>query len=178
MKRLFVVLISTIVFLFACKKEITIRTSGTDTINNTIHPNGPAYYVLGFSFSQAKLMQESENSASKPDIVLLRNLDNAISPLILQANNRPPSFLKIDEYDTEEEEAKTAFNNLKTVPEGEWIEMINPVAPNQVWVYMSNNEKHTKFRIVSIINEMRENIPYGECTFQWVHQPDGSVNFP
>ena len=177
MKRLFVVLISTIVFLFACKKEVTVRTSGTDTIDNTIYPDGPAYYVFGFSFSQAKLMQESANSDSKPDIVLPRNVDNTISPLTLQANNLLPSFLKIGEYDTEEE-AKTAFNNLKTVPEGAWIEMINPVVPNQVWVYRSNNEKYTKFRIVSIINEMRENIPYGECTFQWVHQPDGSVNFP
>ena len=172
MKRLFVVLISTTVFLFACKKEATVRTSGIDAIDNTILIEGPVYFVYGFSFSQAKLVSTESNPP--PDIVLPRNIDS----LILQANNYRPSFLKIGEYDTEEK-AKTAFNDLKTVPEGEWIEMIYPVAPNQVWVYRSNNEKYTKFRIVSIVNEIREyNIPYGECTFQWVHQPNGSVNFP
>ena len=46
--------------------------------------------------------------------------------------------------------------------------------------YIENSGKmnNTKIRIVSTVNETRESVPYGECTFQWVYQPDGSSTFP
>ena len=176
MKRLFIIQILVIAALVSCKEDKpSVRTSGTDTIDNTILPDGSSWYVNGFSFSQAKLI--STNLASKPDITLLPNKNNTLSPLILDSDTFSSPFLKIGEYVTEEE-AKTAFNDLKTVPEGEWIEMIDPLAENQVWIYRSNDEKYTKFRIVNIVNEMKDHVPYGECTFQWVHQPDGTAVFP
>ena len=173
MKRLLLTLISVIVLLPACKKEIKVRTSGIDKIDNTIYHN-IAYHAYGFSFSQAKLV--ATNASPAPDIVLILNEGDK---LILQTNNFLPSFLKIGEY-TNEDEAKKAFDNLKTVPEPQqWLEWANPVVPNQVWVYRSGDEKYTKFRIVETkIEILEEVVPYGECTFQWVHQPDKSKSFP
>jgi hypothetical protein len=176
MKRLLIILISTVAILSACKKEIKVRTSGTDTIDNIVYKNVTWFYY-GFSFSQAKLVATESNPG--PDIVLFLDKDDTSSWLTLQANNLLPSFFKIGEY-ASEDEAKTAFDNLKTVPAPQqWLDMANPIIPNQVWIYRSDKERYTKFKIVETKNEMKEQIvPYGECTFQWVHQPDGSVNFP
>ena len=178
MKRLLLTLISIIVFLPACKKEIKVRTSGIDTIDNLIFQD-ITYYVYGFSFSQAKLVSTESNPG--PDIVLFLSMDEIGTPLglALQTNSFLPSFLKIGEYDNEDE-AKKAFDNLKTVPEPQkWLEWANPVVPHQVWVYRSGDEKYTKLRIVETkIEILEEVVPYGECTFQWVHQPDKSKSFP
>jgi hypothetical protein len=77
-----------------------------------------------------------------------------------------------------EADARTVFNNLKSISVPQWEEMADPIAPNQVWIYRSGRETYTKIRIVSIVNETRQSIAYGECTFQWLHQPDGSLTFP
>jgi hypothetical protein len=56
--------------------------------------------------------------------------------------------------------------------------MADPVTENQVWIYRSGNEKYAKIRIISTVNEIRENLPFGECRFEWLYQPDGSKTFP
>jgi len=178
MKRLFFILISTVVFLGACKKQPTVRTSGTDTIDNLRYQT-ISYHVYGFSFSQAKLI--ATNTTPAPDIIIdLVYKDGTPPSPALQTNNLLASFLKIGEYDTEDE-AKEVFDNLKTITAIaiSWSDMAEPVAPNQIWVYRSNDEKYTKIRIKEVkIDKLEEFVDYAECTFQWVHQPDGSLSFP
>ena len=161
--------------LVACKKDAAVRTSGTDTIDNIIHPS-ISYYAYGFSFSQAKLV--ATNSTPPPDITFLLNSDDIPT---LQTNNFHPSFLKIRDF-ASESEAKAAFDYLKTVQDSQqWLDIashIAEIAPNQVWVYRSDKEKYTKIRIVEINEKEEQEVAYVECKFQWVHQPDGSVNFP
>jgi hypothetical protein len=160
--------------LISCTKVEDTRTSGTDTIDNTTYQS-TTYYVYGFSFSQAKQVSTMKNPG--PDITIYVNQDNTPFRLTLQSNNLNPSFFRIGDY-ADEAAAKTAFDNLKTVPAAQWTDMADPIAPNQVWIYRSGDEKYAKIRIVSTKNEVRQLIPYGECTFQWVFQPDGSTTFP
>jgi len=174
MKKTIYILISLIVAVAACNKDEDIRTSGTDTIDNKTYQS-TTYYVFGFLFSQAKRVSTTEKP--RPDIIVYVNHDNALYRLTMQANNLNPSFYKVGDY-ANEVAAKTVFDNLKTVTVSSWSEMADPISPNQVWIYKSGDEKYTKFRIVSTVNEIRQNIPYGECTFQWLHQPDGSATFP
>ena len=56
--------------------------------------------------------------------------------------------------------------------------MADPINANQVWVYRTGTETYAKIRIISTVNEIRDDMPYGECTFEWVYQPDGSLTFP
>ena len=176
MKQLFIILISTIVLLVACKKEITVRTYGTDTIDNIVYQNVTWFYY-GFSFSQAKLVSTESNPG--PDIVLYLNKDDVSSRVTLQANNFLPSFFKIGEY-ANEDEAKKAFNDLKTVGvPNQWLGMADNIAPNQVWVYRSDKDRYTKIRIIKTeFEKLSETVTIGKSEFQWVHQPDGTVNFP
>lgn len=174
MKHLLFILLAFTLVLSSCEEEAKVRTSGTDTIDNSTYQS-TTYYVYGFSFAQGKLVSTLNNPG--PDITIYVNKVSTPYSLTMQTNNLNPSFYKVGDY-AGEDAAKTAFDNLKSVPSAQWTDMADPVAPNQVWIYRSGEEKYTKIRIVSTVNETRQLIAYGECTFQWVYQPDGSLTFP
>lgn len=174
MRQLSIILLALVLTLSSCEEEVKVRTSGTDTIDNTTYQS-TTYYVYGFSFSQGKLV--STIGQPGPDIIVYVNKDNTPFRLTLQSNTLKPSFYKVGDY-PDENSAKTAFDNLKTFTATQWTDMADPIAANQIWIFRSNEDTYTKFRIVSTVNEIRQTLPYGECTFQWVYQPDGTTTFP
>lgn len=174
MKKSFLIILIFLSIFSGCKKTETPRTSGTDTIDNTLYGSGP-YYENGFSFSQAKKVSSLDDPG--PDILIYVNIDNSIPRLTLQANNLKPSFYLAGQYN-DDATASSGFINLKTVAVSQWLDMADPIAANQVWIYRTGRDQYVKFRIISIINEVRNNLPYGECTFEWLFQPDGSLTFP
>jgi hypothetical protein len=174
MKTKAFILLAVFSVLLGCTKKEPIPTSGINTIDNTTHFS-TTYFNYGFSFSTAQLV--STNTNPKPDISLYVNIDNKPFRLTFQTDNLRASFFKVGDF-TDEESAKTAFNNLKTVSVSQWVDMADPIIANQVWLYRSGSDTYTKIRIISTINEIRQTVNYGECTFQWVYQPDGSSTFP
>jgi hypothetical protein len=156
-----------------CTKVEPTRTAGIDTIDNTVYL--PTYFAYGFSFSQAKLISNLANPGA--DIIIYVNTDNSPYRLNLLADNLKPSFYKTGDF-PDEASAITAFNNLKTVSVTQWIDIADPIKANQVWIYRTGSEKYAKIRIISTKNETRQGVPYGECTFQWIYQGDGSSTFP
>jgi hypothetical protein len=175
MKRsIFIILLAIAIASAGCTKTENTPTSGMATIDNTVYIS-TTYYSIGFSFSEAKLISNLENPG--PDITVYVNKDIVPYRLIFQADNLLPSFYKFGEF-ADEATAITAFKNLTTFTVSEWSDMADPIAPNQVWIYRSGKDCYSKIRIISTVNEMRQNIAYGECKFQWVHQPDGSTTFP
>ena len=174
-KRLFFIQLIFLSVLAGCKKDETIRTSGTDTIDNTLYGSGP-YFANGFSFSLAKKVSSLDNPG--PDILLYVNIDNPdASRLTFQTYNLNSSFFKVGDF-ANAEAAITAFSNLKSVDVLRWQDMADPIVANQVWIFRTGREKYAKVRIISVKNELRNNLAYGECTFQWVFQPDGTLTFP
>jgi hypothetical protein len=168
------ILLAIFSLLSGCTKVEPTRTSGIDTIDNTTYQSS-TYFNYGFSFSKANLVSTLTNPG--PDITVYVNKDNLPYRLTLQANNLKPSFYKVGDF-ADEAAAKTAFDNLKTVSVSQWEDMADPVNDNQVWIYRSATDSYAKIRIISTVNEVRQLINYGECTFQWVFQPDGSLTFP
>lgn len=161
--------------LTGCTKKEPTRTSGIDTMDNTNH-FATTYFQYGFYFPGAKLVATYPSPG--PDITLFVTLDNTGTPkLTLQADNLLPSFYKVGDF-ADVTTAQSVFDNLKTVSVSVWQDVADPILPNQVWIYRSGTEHYAKVRIVSIVNETRQSVPYGECTFQWVYQPDGTSTFP
>jgi hypothetical protein len=161
------------VLVSSCTKVEKTPTSGISTIENTIHrPTNP--YVFGFSFSTAELV--SNKATPGPDILIFVNTDVAPYRLTLQADNLKPSFFKYGEF-ADEAATKMVFDDIKTVSATQWVDMADPITPNQIWIYRSGSDTYAKIRIISTVNEIRQTIPYGECKFQWVYQPDGSLAF-
>ena len=174
MKRHMVLFLAIIFILSGCTKKESTRTSGIDTIDNITY-FGTTYYNYGFLFSGAKLVKTFPSPG--PDITIYVNIDNVTPRLTLQSNNLNPSFYKAGDF-PDVSSAQSAFDNLKTVTATQWQDMADPVNDNQVWIYKSGTGNYTKLRIVSTVNEPRSGIAYGECTFQWVYQSDGSSTFP
>jgi hypothetical protein len=174
MKRLYFILLVSLVFAAGCKKNDVSRTSGTDTIDNTIYKSS-TYYAYGFSFSKAAKVATTETPG--PDIVLYVATDTQLPRLTFQANNYKDSFSKVGDY-TDAASAITAFNSLLSVGTVQWTSMADPVTANQVWLYRTNSDQYVKMRIVSVVNETRNSVAFGACTFEWVFQPDGSTTFP
>jgi hypothetical protein len=175
MKRLILSIFLAALFISGCKKDNSPAGSGTVTIDNTTYQS-TTYYLYGFSFFQAKKVSTLEDPG--PDITVYVNADTPPDTwLYLQANNLNPSFSKIGDF-PDAESASTAFDDLKTVGNYSWSDLAQPIIPNQVWVYRSGTQTYAKIRIISTVNETRDNLPYGECTFEWVYQPDGSTTFP
>jgi hypothetical protein len=175
MKRLILILFAALSVLPACTKKEPTRTSGTDTIDNITYFS-TTYYNYGFSFSSAKLISTNLNPG--PDLTIFVTTDNLGTPrLTLQTNNLKSSFFKVGDF-ADGSAAKAAFDNLKTVSATQWVDMADPVVANQVWLYRSGKDTYAKFVIISTVNETRQSVPYGECTFQWVYQPDGTTTFP
>ncbi len=173
MKKTLLFLVTIILVLSACTKVEKTPTSGITTIENTIYrPTNP--YVFGFSFSTAELV--ANNVTPGPDILIFVNTDITPSRLTLQADNLKPSFCKIGEY-ASEADAIAAFDNLQEAVITRWEDMADPIGPNQIWIFRTGSDTYAKMRIISTVNEIRQTVPYGECKFQWVYQPDGSLTF-
>ena len=161
----------------------TLSTSGIDKIISFsyIRPGGYYYYEEGFSFFLAKNATTLNNPG--PDIVLyvyIPNIDVSINSLILHTASSVNSFYKFGDY-PDVAAAITAFNNLKNVGIFQWKEIADPINANQVWVYRRSTGNYAKIRIISMVNEKRAGTPYGvygECIFEWLYQPDGSLTFP
>lgn len=173
MRKLFLIVLIILFLLPSCKKDDSPSTSGTATIENTLYGTGP-YYANGFSFSLAKKVSTLEKPA--PDIVLYVNSDG-LPKLTFQANNFNSSFYKVGDY-PDAATAITSFKSLKTVGTFRWEAMADPVNINQVWIYRTGSECYAKIRIISLVNEKRGTLAFGECTFEWLYQPDGSLTFP
>jgi hypothetical protein len=174
MKRTSFILLAIFLLLPACTKVEKTPTSGIATIDNITYQT-TTYYVFGFSFSGANLVATYPSPG--PDITVYVNIDTLPHRLILQSDNLKPSFFKAGDF-ADEDAAKSAFNNLKTVSVSQWEDMADPLNVNQVWIYRSGKDSYAKIRIISTVNETRLGKAYGECTFQWVFQPDGSLTFP
>jgi hypothetical protein len=170
MKRLFVLIVLISIVLSGCNKDETASLSGTATIDNKIYQS-TTYYAYGFSFSKAKKVSTLDTPG--PDVTLFVIAER----LTFQVSNLNPSFYKLGDY-PDAQSASAAFDNLTTVGNYQWTEMADPILANQVWVYRAGTETYAKMRIISIVNEIRDELPFGGCTFEWVYQPDGSKTFP
>jgi hypothetical protein len=176
MKKSFLLIILISIVLSGCKKDETPSLSGTVTIDNTLEGNSDTgYYSFGFLFSQAKKVSTVGDPG--PDVTLYVVADSPLNRLTFQVSNLNPSFYKLGDY-PDAQSATAAFDNLTTVGNYLWTEMADPVLANQVWVYRSGTETYAKMRIISIVNEIRDELPFGGCTFEWAYQPDGSKTFP
>ncbi len=174
MNKIIALTILSLVIFTSCKKVNTSNTSGTSSIDNTIY-KATTYFAYGFSFSKAGKV--ATTATPGPDIVLYVNNDTGTPRLTLQASNLNNSFSKVGDY-VDAASAETAFKNLLTVGSVLWTGQADPVRANQVWLYRTNDEQYVKIRIVSVINETRSSVAFGQITFEWVFQPDGTSTFP
>jgi hypothetical protein len=179
MKKIIIAVLLMISVAACDRYEIPLR--GTVTIENTLYWSGSEYHALGFNFTTASLRRT--NSPPLPDITLLAETDagGIITAVSFNGNSgfQYLPFSLVGEY-TDEPAAIAAFQALTTVDNTGrvWLEVGKPIAVNQIWLFQTEDEKYAKIRIVEVITEMRDNVAFASCKFQWVFQPSGSLTFP
>lgn len=176
MKRAILLPVTLLLLLTGCTKSTGSKSAGTATIETTLFGSGP-YYAMGFSFSLAKEVSTLDDPG--PDITLIADadIDGTIRRLMLQTENFKNSFYKYGEY-LSAGDAETAFKNLTSASVSQWQAIADTVRPNQIWLFITGTDHYAKFRIISTLAEQRNGNAYGESTFQWVYQPDGTLAFP
>jgi hypothetical protein len=176
-RQSFILLLVMPVLLTACKPEKQVPVRGSVTIDNTLYGDGP-YYAFGFTFATASLTTTRETP--QPDVVVLAETDlqGSFTGAFLNTSSFLPPYYLHGEY-ANADVAQAAFNALDSVPADiTWIELGQPLAINQVWVFRTREEKYAKIRIIDISGEDRSGVAFAECTFEWAYQPDGSTIFP
>ena len=156
-----------------CKKDNGPRLSGTDTIDNKLYGT-TAYYAYGFSFPAGGKI----STLSSPlDVFTINAYPGNFNKTYFDAQNFSNSFFRYGTY-ADAAAASEAFKNLTTFSVPAWKATGDSVRVNQIWLFRTSTETYAKFRIISTVGEIRDIIPYVECTFEWVYQPDGSLTFP
>ena len=176
MKGIYLTILIVLFALTGCKKKDSPKLSGTDTIDNILYGTGP-YYGFGFYVPTGKNISTSGNPQDVITILADNDINNNVREIYFAANNYFNSFYRFGQY-ADSAATLLAFKNLTSFTDPSWIEIGDSVKANQVWLFKTSAGTYAKLRIISTVEEKRNNLPYAECTFEWVHQPDGSLTFP
>jgi hypothetical protein len=167
-----------IVILTGCKKNNGPVLSGTVTIDNVLYGTGP-YNALGFSFTSAKKVS---TLSDPPDVITINSSINTdgsgnFDKTYFDCQNFNNSFFLFGSY-VDAAATASAFKSLVSFNVTQWKAMGDGVKVNQIWLFRTSDDTYVKFMVISATGENRNNIPFVSCTFEWRHQPDGSLTFP
>ncbi len=171
-----VILILLLFVQVSCKKDQTPKTSGTITIDNTLYGSGP-YYAFGFSVPTGEKVSTANDQLDVITILADVDINNEIRRIFFDTRNFKESFFLFGEY-SDATTALSAFNNLKSFSNPQWVATADTIKMNQIWLFRTSQNKYAKIRVVNTLMEKRNNIPYAECTLEWIYQPDGTLTFP
>ncbi len=183
MKKLFILTLIVFLFLFYQCTEI-IETypppiAGVVTLDSRL--DGIKY--KGFSFSQGSVNIYPNSANTLPDFSLLVqiNQDDKIVGVFFSAPKLSDSFFFIKQLPDADSAAKY-FASLKTVPDSMYGWSALGIRANQIWAVKTQENKYGKILILdskAYLDTVNYSLPtpYGEATFQWQYQPDGTPHF-
>lgn len=175
MKRIFFIILILSVIVTGCKKDNKPQFSGTITINNVLYGSGP-YYALGFSVPDGKKVSTLPDPLNVISILAFPDANDNIK-IYFNTTGPRNSFNIYGQY-SDAASASLAFKNLISFADPQWTETADSVKVNQIWLYRTSSDRYAKIRVTNTVAEIRNSKPYGECTLEWVYQPDGSLTFP
>ena len=180
MGRISLILLAASLALASCRRQDDTNR-GVAVIDNRLYESGQAYYAMGFHFSTASLKRT--DGTPFPDITLIAETGagGAVTSVVF---NGPPAlksfpFTLFGTYQSKSA-ATGAFDNLKSFDASDytWSELGRQVAENQVWLYRTTDSRFAKLEILEVVIGELDGLPYAECRFRWVYQPDGTATFP
>jgi hypothetical protein len=170
------ILVFTLIFS-GCKKNDGPTLSGTITIDNRSY--GATYYALGFCVPSGQKVSTLNNPSDVITILADFDTNYNVRKLFFNTYSLKNSFYRFGQY-ADAATASVVFKNLTSFSFPSWTGSGDTVKANQIWLFRTSVEKYAKIRIISTYTEKKTDMiyPYGECTFEWVYQPDGSLTFP
>lgn len=184
MKKIEISILFLVVILFnSCDNSVgpTLpKTSGETTINTTIvNLKG-----IGFSFSQGGNIEYPNSQNIITDIIVMIQISangDVVGVFFGSGSSLKHSFNLVKQFNNIDS-AQSFFNNLNEVPDSNYEALAIPVKAYQIWAVKTVENKFGKILILKTdayddtSNPSLHNV-YGEASFKWKYQPNGSTKF-
>ena len=181
MKKI-IILFSLVALINGCDNSVEPtppKTSGENTINSKV----VNFKTKGFSFSQGGLVEYPNSQNITPDMLLLVQITsgNDIVGVFLSAPANQPTFHLMAQINNADSASKY-FSELSEVPDTLYSWNAIPTQLNQIWAVKTQDNKYAKILITHTEAYMDSSnqsspTPFGEATFKWKYQPNGSITF-
>jgi len=154
------------------------KTSGEVTVPSVDqNQNG-----VGFSFSQAAIITYPNTSDKIPDLFVQVHTEESgeVKGVFFTADTLVPTFALIANPSTSDS-AQAQFDTLNTIPDSlKYSSLALPIQRNQIWVVHTRRNTYALLLVLATtayIDSTNNNTPYGEATFAWEYQPNGTRQF-
>ena len=173
-----------VLFCLSCSEGIIVDhgqkpTFGKVTLT-TIYKDGK---TTGFSFSEANIVKYPNSQGIIPDITVNVQTNEYGDPIgtFLTPVNLEPTFL-LKYWPSTMDSAMAYYDTLSFISDTSFSDLAIPVLENQVWAVNTHDWKFAKILITSSFaftdsSNINNITLYGEITFKWKYQPDGSWHF-
>jgi len=156
-------------------------TSGRATIDSRYVNN----QTSGFSFDQAGIVRFPNSQGTRPDMFLLvqsNETGRVVGVFFARADSLVPSFRLLRQF-VALDSAQSYFQGLGEIPDTTYVDLALPVSVGQIWAVKTRRTTFAKLLIRHTLAYADSSVPgvptpYGEATFDWVYQPDGTRRFP
>jgi hypothetical protein len=172
------------IFWSGCKDDgigpSSIPTSGTATVDSR-YVNSQA---SGFSFDQAAIVRFPNSAGLFPDFIALVQMNETAAILgvyFARPDSLVPSFRLLRQF-TLIDSAHSYFQDLAEIPDTNYVDLALPVRVGQVWAVKTRRNTFAKILIRQTVAYADSSnpsalTPYGEATFDWAYQPNGTRQF-
>jgi hypothetical protein len=178
-----VIIASSLLLWGGCKDEGTgpgrFTKEGLATI--TVHSTDP---LPGFSFEYAAVMSWPFATHQLPDFAVLVQINatgRAIGVYLVRPDSLVPAFCLLRQFGSIDT-ASSYFHGLAEIPDTTYADLALSINPNQVWAIKTRRDTFAKILIRQTTAYIDSSLPgtpspYGEVTFEWVYQPNGTRQF-
>ena len=155
-------------------------TSGTANIDSRVVNN----QASGFSFSEAAVVKIPNSSDIIPDIQVSVNTNptgDIHGVFFATPGTLFPAFQLLRRFSIPDS-ARLYFNDLGEIPDTTYEELALPVEVGDVWAVKTRRSTFAKILIIQTVAYMDTSnpsapTPYGQATFDWSYQPNGTRIF-
>ena len=183
--KLTLTIVSAILIWSGCKDDGTgpgpTPTSGRATIDSRYLNN----QASGFSFDQAGIVRFPNSQGALPDISVLVQMNDSgrvVGVFFARPDSLVPLFRLLSQFATLDS-AQSYFQSLGEIPDTTYVDLALPVSVGQIWVVKTRRTTFAKILTRHTLAYVDSSgpgapTPYGEATFDWVYQPNGTRRFP
>ena len=174
----------TVLIWGGCKDDGTgpgpISTSGRVTIDSRYSNN----QVSGFSFDHAGIVRFPNSQGTLPDLIVLVQIDNP-GGIVGVFSSRPdslvPAFRLLRQF-AALGSAESYFESLAEIPDTTFTDLALLMSVGQIWAVKTRRATFAKILIRHTLAYSDSSgpgapTPYGEATFDWAYQPNGTSRF-
>jgi hypothetical protein len=182
--KLTLTILSAILIWSGCKDSGTgpgpTPTSGTATINSRYSNN----QASGFSFDQAAIVRFPNSEGMFPDLsvfVQINDTGRIVGVFFSRPDSLVPAFRLLRQF-TSLDSAQSYFQNLGEIPDTTYVDLALPASVGQIWAVKTRRTTFAKILIRQTVayadsSNPSAPTPYGEATFDWAYQPNGTRHF-